>query len=87
MTKRKSEVVSVTMSLAMKGLLDAMAAKNGCTRSQYVRKLLAHDLERVGLIALEDCDKDAVKADENEYDVAGEALASIAEQEQADAED
>ena len=69
MTKRKSEVVSVTMSLAMKALMDAMAAKAGCTRSQYIRKLLAHDLERIGLLELEAVNGEVMPADHNEYEV------------------
>ena len=53
MTERRSQVVSITMSRAMKSLMDAMAAKDGCTRSQFIRKLLAAELQNVGLLELE----------------------------------
>lgn len=73
MAERKSQVVSITMSRAMKSLMDAMAAKNGCTRSQFIRKLLAEELERTGLLELEnatvaDDDQDAYEVDDDSVD-------------------
>ena len=64
---RKSEVVSFTMSPAMKALLDMMSQKAGCNRSQYVRKLLAEELDRKGLIALDDAEPS--RTDRNDYEV------------------
>jgi hypothetical protein len=58
---RKSEVVSFTMSGAMKALLD--------NRSQYVRKLLAEELERTGLIVLDEAEP--APRDRNDYEVDG----------------
>jgi predicted DNA-binding protein len=69
MTERKSQVVSITMSEAMKALMDAMAAKAGCTRSQYVRKLLAEELERIGLLELEAVNGVEQPEDKNDYEV------------------
>lgn len=66
---RKSEVVSFTMSAAMKALLDMMSHKAGCNRSQYVRKLLAEELERTGLIVLDEADP--APRDRNDYEVDG----------------
>lgn len=69
MTERKSQVVSITMSEAMKALMNAMAAKAGCTRSQYVRKLLAEELERIGLLELEAANGVEQPEDKNDYEV------------------
>lgn len=69
MTERKSQVVSITMSEAMKALMDAMAAKAGCTRSQYVRKLLAEELDRIGLLELEAVNGVEQPEDKNDYEV------------------
>jgi len=66
---RRSKVVSVTMSEAMKGLMDAMAAKAGCTRSQFIRKLLAEELERIGLLELEAANREDADADPQEYEI------------------
>jgi metal-responsive CopG/Arc/MetJ family transcriptional regulator len=68
MKERKTEVVSLTMSNAMKAILDMMSNKAGCNRSQYVRKLLAEELERQGLIAIDDADEPA-RRDKNDYEV------------------
>lgn len=65
---RKSEVVSFTMSPAMKSLLDMMSNKAGCNRSQYVRKLLAEELERKGLIAIDAADPAPRDPDDYEVD-------------------
>ena len=67
MAERRSQVVSITMSRAMKSLMDAMAAKDGCTRSQFIRKLLAAELERVGLLELEAAS--AADGDDQDYEV------------------
>lgn len=67
--KRKSQVVSITMSDAMKSLMDAMAARDGCTRSQFIRKLLAEELERIGLLELEAGNGIEQPIDTNEYEV------------------
>ena len=64
---RKSEVVSFTMSPAMKALLEMMSQKAGCNRSQYVRKLLAEELERKGLIAIDEADP--APRDAQDYEV------------------
>jgi predicted DNA-binding protein len=69
MTERKSQVVSITMSEAMKALMNAMAAKAGCTRSQYIRKLLAEELERIGLLELEAVNGVEQPEDKNDYEV------------------
>lgn len=53
----------------MKELMDAMAARSGCTRSQFIRKLLAGELERVGLIELENTDYEAIREDDASYEV------------------
>jgi len=66
--ERKSEVVSFTMSAAMKALLDMMSQKAGCNRSQYVRKLLSEELDRKGLIEL-DSAEEPLKADPDDYEV------------------
>lgn len=68
MKERKSEVVSFTMSSAMKALLDMMASKAGCNRSQYVRKLLAEELERKGLIAVDDAEPPR-RLDTDDYEI------------------
>jgi hypothetical protein len=68
MKQRTSEVVSFTMSPAMKALLDMMSQKAGCNRSQYVRKLLAEELERKGLIAIDEAEPPA-RPDRNDYEV------------------
>jgi hypothetical protein len=57
------------MSEAMKALMNAMAAKAGCTRSQYVRKLLAEELERIGLLELEAANGVEQPEDKNDYEV------------------
>jgi predicted DNA-binding protein len=72
MTERKSQVVSITMSEAMKALMNAMAAKAGCTRSQYIRKLLAEELERIGLLELEAVNGVEQPEDKNDYEVNNE---------------
>lgn len=64
---RTSEVVSFTMSPAMKALLDMMSHKAGCNRSQYVRKLLAEELERKGLIAIDDAEP--APRDQDDYEI------------------
>ena len=68
MSKRKAGVVSFTMSDAMKVLLDMMASKEGCNRSQYVRKLLAEELERKGLITFDDAEPAPKDPDDYEVD-------------------
>ena len=65
--ERRSEVVSLTMSSAMKALLDMMSHKEGCNRSQYVRKLLAEELERKGLIAFDD--QEPARTDDDDYEI------------------
>lgn len=65
--ERRSEVVSLTMSSAMKALLDMMSDKEGCNRSQYVRKLLAEELERKGLITFDD--QEPAKPDTDDYEI------------------
>jgi metal-responsive CopG/Arc/MetJ family transcriptional regulator len=47
---RKGEVVSITMSPAMKTLLDVMAGREGLNRSQYIRKLLTEEIKKLGLV-------------------------------------
>jgi hypothetical protein len=60
------------MSEAMKALMNAMAAKAGCTRSQYIRKLLAEELERIGLLELEAVNGVEQPEDKNDYEVNNE---------------
>lgn len=53
MTDRNGVVVSVTMSKVMKELLDAMSNRENLNRSQYIRLLLAKELERVGILEID----------------------------------
>lgn len=53
MSDRNGVVVSVTMSKVMKTLLDAMSLREGLNRSQYIRLLLAKELERVGILEID----------------------------------
>lgn len=48
---RKGVIVSITVSPSMKTLLDVMAGREGLNRSQYVRKLLTKEIEKLGLVA------------------------------------
>jgi len=48
---RQREVVSISMSPAMKTLLDVLAGREGLSRSQYIRKLVTQEIEKIGLVS------------------------------------
>lgn len=67
---RKGIVVSITMSNAMRTILDALCAREGLNRSQYVRKLVTKELEAIGLLSLEG-DEPCEEDEEYQVDIDG----------------
>jgi len=47
---RKRTIVSITMTESMKTVLDGLCAMQNMNRSQFIRELVAKELERVGLM-------------------------------------
>ncbi len=70
MSERSGVVVSVTMSKVMKTLLDAMSLREGLNRSQYIRLLLAKELERVGILEIDSANNLKMKTqDTYDFDI------------------
>tara|TARA_Y100000592_G_scaffold86765_1_gene140469 strand:+ start:10735 stop:10977 length:243 start_codon:yes stop_codon:yes gene_type:complete len=70
MAERNSIVVSITMSKVMKTLLDAMSLREGLNRSQYIRLLLAKELQRVGILEIDSANNLKMKTqDTYDFDV------------------
>ena len=70
MAERNSIVVSITMSKVMKTLLDAMSLREGLNRSQYIRLLLAKELQRVGILEIDSANNLKMKTqDTYDFDI------------------
>lgn len=70
MSERSGVVVSITMSKVMKTLLDAMSLREGLNRSQYIRLLLAKELERVGILEIDSANNLKMKTqDTYDFDI------------------
>lgn len=48
---REKVTVQITMSPAMKTLLDVLAGREGLSRSAYMRKLVTQEIEKLGLVS------------------------------------
>ena len=58
------------MSKVMKTLLDAMSLREGLNRSQYIRLLLAKELQRVGILEIDSANNLKMKTqDTYDFDI------------------